>query len=66
MKCCHTSATALHDPEVRGEAVPTITRAHLVQSRCDEAVGDRISIEKAIEIGEVPELQGPDEAVALS
>jgi hypothetical protein len=29
-------------------------------------VGDRISIEKAIEIGEVPELQGPDVAVALS
>jgi hypothetical protein len=29
-------------------------------------VGDRIRVEKAIEIGDVPELQGPDEAVALS
>jgi hypothetical protein len=29
-------------------------------------VGDGISVEKAIEIGKVPELQGPDEAVALS
>jgi hypothetical protein len=29
-------------------------------------VGDRISVEKAIEIGEVPVVQGPDVAVALS
>jgi hypothetical protein len=66
MKCCDAPATALHDPEVRGKAVPTVSRAHLIQSRCDEAVGDGISVEESIEIGKVPELQGPDEAVALS
>jgi hypothetical protein len=29
-------------------------------------VGYGISVEESIEIGKVPELQGPDEAVALS
>jgi hypothetical protein len=46
--------------------VPTTTRANLIEARCDEAVGDGIGVEESIKIGQVPELQGPHKAVALS
>ena len=68
MKARNASTATLHHPEVRGEALPprAITRARLLEPRGDEAVSDGISGEESLEIGQVRELQRPNQAVALS
>jgi hypothetical protein len=68
VQCGDTATASFHDPEVSGEtaAAPAIPRAGLVEARGDEAVGDGIGFEETVQVGQVGELQRPDEPVALS